>query len=88
CNVFTANEKEGQLVALNYDRKESQLDYYSASDLKDLFPQKNIRVLDAAGASITGMVKALQQGIVLWKVCIILALVFLGAEVLLLRFLK
>lgn len=87
-NVFTANEKEGQLVALNYDRKESQLDYYSASDLKDLFPQKNIRVLDAAGASITGMVKALQQGIVLWKVCIILALVFLGAEVLLLRFLK
>ncbi len=87
-NIFTGNEKEGELVALNYDRKESQLDYYSASDLKDLFPQKNIRVLDTVSASITGMVKELQQGIVLWKLCIMLALAFFGAEVLLLRLLK
>jgi len=86
--VYTGNEKEGELVALNYDRKESQLDYYTASELKEMFPQKNIRVLDALEANVTGMVKELQQGIVLWRICIMLALVFFGAEVLLLRFLK
>lgn len=86
--VYTGTESEGELVALNYDRKESQLDYYSASDLKDMFPQENIHFLDAVEASITGTVKDLQQGIALWRICIVLALVFFGAEVLLLRFLK
>lgn len=87
-NVYSDNESQGELIALNYDRKESQLDYYSASELKELYPQKNIRVLDAVQASITGMVKDLQHGIMLWKACIIAALFFFGAEVLLLRLLK
>jgi hypothetical protein len=85
-NVYTDNEKEGELVALDYDRMESQLDYYSASELKKMYPQQNIRVLEVAEADLSGVVKELEQGIVLWKLCIILALLFLGAEVLLLRF--
>lgn len=86
--VFTDNEKEGELVALNYNRKESQLEYYTPSDLKEMYPQKNIHVLEAAAADLSGVVKELEQGIVLWKWCILLALAFLLAEVLLLRFLK
>ncbi len=86
--VYIGNESDGEPVALNYDRMESELEYFSASELKDLFPQKNIRILSAVSGSLTGLVRELNQGIVLWKFCIILALLFLGVEVLLLRFLK
>lgn len=87
-NVYASNEAEGTLVALNYNRKESQLDYYSPAELKEIYPQKNVILLDAVAADMAGIVKELEQGIVLWKWCIALALLFLGAETLLLRFLK
>ncbi len=87
-NVYSDEEQPGNLVALNYDRKESQLEYYSASELQDMYPQENIRVIKSVNADIGGIVKELSEGVVLWKLCIILALVFLGAEVLLLRFLR
>jgi len=87
-NVYAGDENAGALVALNYDRKESQLEYYSPSELKELYPQENIRLLDVVATDLGGIVKEMEQGIILWKWCIALALLFLGAEVLLLRFLK
>ncbi len=87
-NVYAGDEKAGALVALNYDRKESNLEYFSPAELKELYPQENISVLDAVATDMAGIVKELEQGIVLWKLCIVLALLFFGAEVLLLRFLK
>jgi hypothetical protein len=88
-NVYTGDDQQdAEFVALNYDRKESKLEYFSASELKEMYPQENIKIINTAGASITGLVEEINEGIVLWRVCIILALIFLGAEVLLLRFLK
>ena len=85
--IFSKDEIEHHLVALNYSRKESELDCYSGDELKDLYPIENIKVIDAVKGSITQFVKELDKGIVLWKLCIIFALIFLGVEVLFLRFL-
>lgn len=74
--------------AFNYDRKESALDYIPASELKNL-TRPNTNVLDVLEeAVLTARIEERSQGIVLWRWCLILALLFLAAEVLLLRFWK
>lgn len=86
--VLSDKPQPEALVALNYNRSESALDYYSQDDLKKLYPQKNVEVLNGMKANFDEIVRELDRGVVLWKLCIILALVFIGAEVLLLRFLR
>lgn len=85
--IYRDNPDNGEYIALNYNRSESQLDYYAPGELRELFTAGNINVIDAVHGSITGFVKELDEGIILWKLCIILALTFIGLEVLLLRFL-
>ena len=85
--IYRENPNDGEFVALNYDRMESRLDYYTASELKEMYTCENINVIEAVQGSITEFVKELDEGIILWKLCIILALIFIGLEVLLLRFL-
>lgn len=74
--------------AFNFNRKESDLQYYSAQDLQYLVGDlaKVIAVND--NSVLTAQIEERSQGIVLWRWCLILALLFLGAEVLLLRFWK
>jgi len=72
--------------AFNFDRKESALDYIPAAEL-DNRVSANINVLDVMEeAVLTARIEERSQGIVLWRWCLILALLFLAAEVLLLRF--
>ena len=73
------------VVAFNDNRKESDMSYMAASNLKNIFPQA-ASVLQADGGSIKGEVAQLNFGLQLWKLCIILALIFLAAEILLVRF--
>lgn len=74
--------------AFNFDRKESALDYIPADEL-DNRVSANINVLNVMEeAVLTARIEERSQGIVLWRWCLILALVFLAAEVLLLRFWK
>ncbi len=74
--------------AFNYDRRESALDYFSEKELQN-FARKNLAVMDSrAEANFTNVVSDRNQGIVLWKWCLIFALLFLGLETLLLRFWK
>ncbi|GJM31877.1 MAG: membrane protein [Saprospiraceae bacterium] len=74
--------------AFNYDRKESVLEYYNESDLQD-FVGDVVSVIRADDNSvITNIIAERSQGIVLWRWCIILALLFLAFEILLLRFWK
>lgn len=83
------NEKKqrSEWVALNFNRQESQLDSYSKEDLEEKFELNNVKILDALTTNFTEVVQQIDRGIALWKVCIILALIGLAAEVLLLRFL-
>ncbi|MEO6038487.1 MAG: hypothetical protein ABIQ93_08740, partial [Saprospiraceae bacterium] len=74
--------------AFNYDRKESDLRYRNDEALTEGLP-KNIQVLNEnAEANFTQVVGEQSQGIVLWRWCVIFALLFLALEVLFLRLWK
>jgi hypothetical protein len=75
------------VIAFNDNRKESDMSYLAASDLKQIFPQAG-NILEGGTGSLKGDVAQLNFGLQLWKLCIILALIFLGAEILLIRFYK
>ncbi len=72
--------------AFNYDRAESDLTYTSVAELEAL---PNVTVLDAASqASLTGDIRARNEGRPLWRYFIWATLLFLLAEALVLRFWK
>jgi hypothetical protein len=75
-------------LALNFDRKESDLKFSNAADLKSKYPQSNVNVVNGANIEVAALVKELDRGNSLWKWCIVLTLLFLGLEVALLRFWK
>ena len=78
---------DNQLVkklAFNYDRLESNVQLAPMDDL-----MKHGNVLQAGiNADLTQLISQKDKGIVLWRWCLILALVFLLMESMLLRFLK
>ena len=73
------------VVAFNDNRQESDMSYLTQAGLKEIFPQA-AAVLEAGPGSIKGQVSELNFGLQLWKLCIILALIFLAAEILLIRY--
>lgn len=87
-NLFLEEDKPLNTFAFNYDRKESNLQYFNEGDLNAI----GGLAFDIIGSTETTNFKALigerSKGIVLWKWCIILTLIFLAIEVLLLRFWK
>lgn len=76
-------------IAFNDNRQESDLNYLTDQELKtDFAAVKTVSYLQAGGLSLTKQVAEVNSGIQLWKLCLILALLFLAAEVLLIRFYK
>jgi hypothetical protein len=77
-------------IAFNYSSKESIMDFYKAEELKELFrKQKNVDILEGAAKNdLTEEIKEANNGLPLWKICIIISLFFLFIEILLLRFYK
>lgn len=75
-------------VAFNYDRSESDLRFKNNDQLKALYSAKNQLLLDNTAANLAASVKQIKEGIILWKLCLILCLVFILSEVLLIRWMK
>lgn len=76
-------------IAFNDNRQESDLNYLKENDLHTLFNGiKSVSYLSAGKLSLTKQVAEVNSGVQLWKLCLILALLFLAAEVLLIRFYK
>jgi hypothetical protein len=74
--------------AFNYDRRESDLRYRTEENLAVDLPA-NVKVLaQNAEANFTQVVDEENQGIVLWRWCLVFALLFLALEVLFLRLWK
>ncbi|MBI1227291.1 MAG: hypothetical protein GC192_18815 [Bacteroidetes bacterium] len=74
--------------AFNFDRRESDLSYLNSTALQEKIG-KNISILtDNASASLENVVSDRSKGVLLWKWCIIIALIALAMEILLLRFWK
>jgi hypothetical protein len=77
------------VAALNQSRKESDLAFIVKDELeKQYWAYKNVKVVATNGAAVSATIKELDRGTPLWRYCIMLALLFLGAEVVLLRFFR
>jgi hypothetical protein len=74
--------------AFNYDRRESDLAYLSDTQLTKRAPSNMSIVETNAAADLTEIVSDRSRGVILWKWCVVLALLALAAEVLILRFWK
>lgn len=77
-------------IALNLPRRESDLSTYTPTELTALLQQRGLTtfaVMDASENGIAQQLATMDQGVKLWKWFIIAALLFLGAEILLIRLL-
>lgn len=74
------------VLSFNDAGSESDMTYASEREIKNKFIGQKIDVLNPEPGSMQGAVKTINQGTPLWKLCIIFALLFLAAEILLIRF--
>jgi len=75
------------VLAFNDNRSESDLSYYKSADLTKILP-KNADVLQSGKDSLKGAISEINIGLQLWKLYIILALIFLAAEIAFTRYFK
>lgn len=83
--VFQEGEKKLGLYAFNFNRKESVLHYLDPTELAKI-TSPFISLMDIGNRSLKNAIKESSYGIQLWKICVILALLFYAVEALLLRF--
>lgn len=85
-DLFLTPETVIAKFAFNFDRKESDLACYTPEELQTL-TGPNLNVLAVKDeAVLTAKIEERSRGLSLWRWFVVLALVFLAAEVLLLRF--
>lgn len=88
--IFKA-DKEIEGLSLNYDRKESILDFYQKNEIKDLLLKaglNQVNIMESNNEILSKEISENREGFSLWKYCIILCLLFIAFEVLLLRLFK
>jgi hypothetical protein len=86
--IYALKKQDSSLaeLAFNDNRRESDMSYLSSAQLKEILP--GMSYIAPAGGSLKSAVAASNFGLQLWKVCIILTLIFLAAEIILIRFYK
>ncbi|GAA3984753.1 BatA domain-containing protein [Mucilaginibacter dorajii] len=87
--IYTLKKQDSTLatLAFNDNRNESDLSYLTPAALKEILP-KQASLIPGSNASLKGIVAETNLGTQLWKLCIILALISLAAEILLIRYFK
>ncbi|MFC5411015.1 BatA domain-containing protein [Larkinella bovis] len=84
------NDKTEKLLAFNHGNRESQMEFYKPDELRRIFAsQPNVQIFDSIQDD--DFVEELRQqnlGTNLWKYFVIAALVFLLAEIAVIRFMK
>jgi len=86
---YGTEEKLG--FGVNYNRKESELTYFNNDEIKEIAAKtglSNISFIQNDTSFITKEIKELSSGKQFWKLCILLALIFIISEILLIRFYK
>ena len=83
---LTVNDTIVDRYAFNYDRTESMLDFVGVQDLKSKYGESYNIYEDFLKADVSQLIKDRDKGKSLWRLFLILALVFLAIETLLLRF--
>ena len=74
------------VYAFNSGRTESDMHYLSTTQLSELASKNNLKIFDADKDAVKLIVGANTIGQTLWKLCLILSLIFIAAEILLIRF--
>jgi len=74
------------VYSFNPGRAESDMHYLSVADLNSVSGQPNLRIFDADKDALKIKAGANEIGKTLWKLCLILSLIFIAAEILLIRF--
>lgn len=74
------------VVAFNDNRVESDMHFDERAQLEKLFAKKQVTFLDQKSDSVANAIHSKNSGTELWKLCLILSLVFLAGEILLIRF--
>ncbi|QPH40958.1 BatA domain-containing protein [Pedobacter endophyticus] len=74
------------VYAFNSGRTESDLHYLSKTALDSLAGKSNLKIFDADKDAVKLLAGANKIGQTLWKLCLILSLIFIAAEILLIRF--
>ncbi len=87
-DMFLSADTTLAKYAFNYDRKESVLDYFTPAELRAQVGAAANVIDIMETAALTAKIEERSRGIVLWRWCLLLALLFMAAEVLLLRFWK
>ncbi|MFW5705975.1 MAG: hypothetical protein ACOCX8_03135, partial [Bacteroidota bacterium] len=88
--IMHENETTGGM-AFNYDRTESDMDILSNEQLSTAIQDaglNNFSIIEPAGRTLSNVITEMNTGVRLWKLFILLALLFLLGEVLLLRIWK
>jgi len=78
-------------LALNYNRKESNLTYLSNDEFLEKFKAwgiKNVEIIDEEINTVTKAISNKSNGIPLWQYFLLASILFFGVEMLLLRLLK
>ncbi len=78
-------------LAFNFDRNESAMDFMTADDLQKQIDEKglkNISVIQPDEKTLTNALQEVNDGKKLWKLFLILTLIFLAAEILIIRLFK
>lgn len=74
------------VYAFNSGRTESDMHYLNKTELDNLAAESNLKVFDADKDAVKLIAGANKIGQTLWKLCLILSLIFIAAEILLIRF--
>ncbi|MES2140834.1 MAG: BatA and WFA domain-containing protein [Bacteroidota bacterium] len=89
-NLFAGKDLISGL-SFNFNRKESDLNCFTSDELKEQLVNKNFNnfnILETGTQGLKQSLMEIEQGKKFWKLCIVLALLFLAVEGLLLRFMK
>lgn len=81
-------DKNDPVLAFNYQRKESNTNCYNYRELKIISDQKSFNLVKSKNNNSKVIIEKIKSGRPLWKICIIFTILFLTAEVLLIRFWK
>ncbi len=74
------------VMAFNNNRAESDMHFDDQKQLEKLFAQKQVTFLDPKSDNLSTSITTKNNGTELWKLCLILSLVFIAIEILLIRF--
>ena len=78
-------------LAFNFDRKESDMIFMTKDDLQKQIDEKglkNIQIIEPNEKTLTNALQEVNDGKKLWKLFLILALIFLASEILIIRLFK